>query len=94
MQNTEIQQQLQQLNPQQKQAVESDAQYLAVLAGAGSGKTKVLTLRMAWQIANGLSDSSSMLAMTFTNKAGKEMKQRLASDLEPAARVYRNWHLP
>ena len=69
---------LEQLNPEQRSAVTTDQQHVLVLAGAGSGKTKVLTSRMAWLIQQGLSPAS-LLAVTFTNKAAKEMLSRLAS---------------
>ena len=49
---------LEQLNPEQRSAVTTDQQHVLVLAGAGSGKTKVLTSRMAWLIQQGLSPAS------------------------------------
>ena len=65
------------LNEQQKRAVTSDSQYLRVIAGAGSGKTRVLTFRIAYLIQNlGIADKT-ILAITFTNKAANEMKQRV-----------------
>ena len=69
---------LEQLNVEQRAAVTTDQQHILVLAGAGSGKTKVLTSRMAWLIQQGLSPTS-LLAVTFTNKAAKEMLSRLAA---------------
>ena len=69
---------LEQLNDEQRAAVTTDAQHILVLAGAGSGKTKVLTSRMAWLIQQGLSPAS-LMAVTFTNKAAKEMLSRLAA---------------
>jgi DNA helicase II / ATP-dependent DNA helicase PcrA len=66
------------LNEQQKQAVTSPNQYLRVIAGAGSGKTRVLTYRIAHLIQDlGIADRT-ILAITFTNKAANEMKQRVA----------------
>lgn len=73
---------LDQLNPEQRQAVESDAQHLLVLAGAGSGKTRVLTHRIAWLIAAGLASPYSVLSVTFTNKAAREMRGRVEELLE------------
>lgn len=67
---------LQYLNPAQKEAVVSNARALLVLAGAGSGKTRVLVQRIAWLVDNGLSPFS-VLAVTFTNKAAAEMRSRL-----------------
>ena len=67
------------LNAQQKQAVTSQSQYLRVIAGAGSGKTRVLTFRIAYLIQNlGIADKT-ILAITFTNKAANEMKQRVTN---------------
>lgn len=74
--------QLDLLNPEQKAAVTSDAQHLLVLAGAGSGKTRVLTHRIGWLVAAGLASPYSVLAVTFTNKAAREMKGRIEELLE------------
>lgn len=74
--------QLQTLNDEQRAAVEHDAQHLLVLAGAGSGKTRVLTQRIGWLIAAGLASPYSILAVTFTNKAALEMKSRVEELLE------------
>lgn len=65
------------LNPMQRKAVELGRENALILAGAGSGKTKVLTTRIAWLIANNMAYPSQILAVTFTNKAAREMKTRL-----------------
>ncbi|PJX23061.1 DNA helicase II [Advenella sp. S44] len=72
---------IQQLNPEQLAAVTTASQHTLVLAGAGSGKTKVLTTRMAWLIQNGKVSPYGVLAVTFTNKAAREMLTRLTAML-------------
>lgn len=65
------------LNPQQKEAVLDRHQYLRIIAGAGSGKTRVLTMRIAHLIDQKLVWPNKILAITFTNKAAREMESRV-----------------
>ncbi|MCW3481819.1 UvrD-helicase domain-containing protein [Neisseriaceae bacterium JH1-16] len=67
------------LNPEQLTAVTWPAKSALVLAGAGSGKTRVLTTRIAWLLQTSQIAPSGLLAVTFTNKAAREMQTRLAS---------------
>ncbi len=67
------------LNKEQLAAVTHEGSPLLVLAGAGSGKTRVLTRRAAWLIANNKASSYNTLLLTFTNKAANEMKNRITS---------------
>ncbi|MBL8400677.1 UvrD-helicase domain-containing protein, partial [Accumulibacter sp.] len=69
------------LNAPQLAAVTLPAQHALILAGAGSGKTRVLTTRIAWLISTGQVGQQGILAVTFTNKAAKEMQSRLAAML-------------
>ena len=68
---------LNKLNSAQEEAVTSDKKHLLVLAGAGSGKTRVLVHRIAWKIQVVNASPYSILAVTFTNKASKEMRERI-----------------
>ncbi len=70
------------LNPEQREAVEYDDGHLLVLAGAGSGKTRVLTAKIVWLLEQGRVGPGSILAMTFTNKAAMEMGRRVAGILD------------
>ncbi len=69
------------LNPQQKAAVTLPAESALILAGAGSGKTRVLTTRIAWLIEERMASPMEILAVTFTNKAAKEMLTRIQASI-------------
>ena len=74
------------LNPEQLQAVTLPNQHALILAGAGSGKTRVLTTRIAWLIQTGAVSPAGVLAVTFTNKAAKEMLTRVSAMLPVSTR--------
>jgi len=72
---------LHKLNPEQLAAVTLPSEHALILAGAGSGKTRVLTTRIAWLLQMGQVSPGGILAVTFTNKAAKEMMTRLGAML-------------
>ncbi|MBI4879999.1 MAG: UvrD-helicase domain-containing protein [Planctomycetes bacterium] len=79
------------LNDAQREAVLHAGGPLLVVAGAGSGKTRVITRRIAWRISQGLAPSQ-VLAITFTNKAAGEMKQRVEQLLGPSRAWISTFH--
>jgi len=84
---------LKDLNDRQSEAVVHGADPLLILAGAGSGKTRVVTSRIAWMVAEKGFDAPSILAVTFTNKAAAEMRERAAAMVPDAERaMIRTFH--
>ena len=69
------------LNPEQLAAVTLPDEHALILAGAGSGKTRVLTTRIAWLVKGGRVSPAQLLAVTFTNKAAREMLTRITAML-------------
>ncbi|WP_392397651.1 DNA helicase PcrA [Paenibacillus tuaregi] len=82
----DIQQAINKLNPQQKEAALTTDGPLLIMAGAGSGKTRVLTHRIAYLIATRKAPPWSILAITFTNKAAREMQDRVSKLVGPEGR--------
>src|SRR5689334_9307561 len=75
------------LNEPQRAAVIHQGRPLLVVAGAGSGKTRVLTRRIAWLVQQRNAHPGSVLAITFTNKAAAEMKERVEELIGKRARI-------
>src|SRR5210317_1235626 len=82
---------LEDLNPAQREAVEALDGPVLMLAGAGPGKTKALTARIVHLLNTGAARPNEILAVTFTNKAAREMKSRVGAMLASRSRGCRGW---
>ena len=93
MAEDKLEQYLSVLNPQQRQAVVHEGSPLLILAGAGSGKTRVITIKIAYLIGNKNVNPYSILSVTFTKKAANEMRERaVAMEAQAAKAQIRTFH--
>ncbi len=81
------------LNDKQYEAVSTTSQFVRIIAGAGSGKTRVLTYRIAYLISEMNVDPSRILAISFTNKVAKEMNERASKLVEDSLNIYPMLHI-